>query len=162
MHEFQRQQVNEKYDLKEILYGLRELYQSLKNQKDIGYEVRALKRAIVILGHELPRKPINGCCPNCGFEVDNYFCPNCGQSIFYHNRRRPGDPLRRDKEWRRDTGHDAKYFGMLQRKQIEEYIRIRGLLWVIKKLDDCDAESDPIKKYEIRDLALESVEEERE
>ena len=121
-----RQTVAEKYDIKEIAYGLRELYNSLKGQVGIKWEVRALKRALVLLNHEFPRSPKKGCCPNCGFPVDNYFCPECGQRIYYNYGCRPIDDRRRDKFQHKD----AEYIWEKQRRELDEYVRIMGIEWV--------------------------------
>lgn len=149
-----RQTVAEKYDIKEIAYGLRELYNSLKGQIGIKWEVRALKRTLVLLNHEFPRSPKKGCCPNCGFPVDNYFCPECGQRIYYNYGCRPIDDRRRDKF----NHKDAEYLWEKQRRELDEYVRIMGIEWVLSKLYDAERSADPIDKNGIRDFALESVE----
>lgn len=150
-----RQTVAEKYDIKEIAYGLRELYTSLKGQVGIKWEVRALKRALVLFNHEFPRLPKKGCCPNCGFPVDNFFCPECGQRIYYNYNRRPIDELRRSTEF---NHNDAEYLWEKQRRELDEYVRIMGIEWVLSKLYEAERSADPIDKNGIRDFALESVE----
>ena len=149
-----RQTVAEKYDIKEIAYGLRELYNSLKGQIGIKWEVRALKRTLVLLNHEFPRLPKKGCCPNCGFPVDNYFCPECGQRIYYNYGCRPIDDKRIDKF----NHKDAEYLWEKQRRELDEYVRIMGIEWVLDKLYEAERKADPIDKNGIRDLYRESHE----
>lgn len=150
-----RQTVAEKYDLKEIMYALRSLYDALKEQKEIEYEVKGLKRAMRILKLFFPRMPKEDCCPHCGHPVDNFFCPECGQRIYYNYNRRPIDELRRSTEYRHN---DAEYLWVKQRRELDEYVRIMGIEWVLSKLYDAERSADPIDKNGIRDLALESVE----
>ena len=154
-YQFQRQQVAEKYQLKEVLYGLRELWHSLKGQKEIEYEVRALKRAMTILNHEFPRRAKDGRCPNCGHAVDNFYCPECGQSIHWQYRCRPIDEKRIEPQNHR---HNPQYFGLLQRREVDEYIRVKGIEWVLEKLTKAERIDDPIDRNKIRDYYLESQE----
>ena len=156
MHKFHRQTVAEKYDLKEILYALRSLYDALKHQKEIEYEVRGLRRAMILLRKNLPRIPKDGHCPNCGHEVDNFYCPECGQQIFYNNKRRPIDDLRRSTKY---NHRSAEWYGLLQRREVDEYIRIMGIDWVLEKLSYAERDADPIDKKGIKDLYLEGTDE---
>lgn len=149
-----RQTVAEKYDLKEIMYALRSLYDALKEQKEIEYEVRGLKRAMQILKLFFSRRPIDGHCPNCGQEVDNFFCPECGQQIFRHYRRRPIDEERRSAKY---NHHDARYIELKQRREIDDYIRIMGIDWVLEKLTIAERDAEPPALKEIRSLHLESI-----
>ncbi len=47
---------------------------------------------------------------------------------------------------------------MKQRRELDEYVRIMGIEWVLSKLYEAERSADPIDKNGIRDLALESVE----
>lgn len=159
IYKTQRFTVNEKYELKEILYALRQLYGSLKGMRGNKYEVKGLKRAINLLKKQMPRNPKDGCCPNCGWVVDNFFCPNCGQTIYRNHRVRPIDEHRRTYEYNHDP---LGYFAIKQRREIDEYIRVMGLEWVLDKLSLAEMRDDPIDKNGIRDLALESESDEDE
>lgn len=152
-----RQTVAEKYDLKEIMYALRSLYDALKEQKEIEYEVKGLKRAMRILKLFFPRLPKEDCCPQCGHPVDNFFCPECGQQIYRNYRRRPIDELKRSTEYNHD---DVKYMGLKQRREVDEYVRALGIEWVLSKLYDAERSADPPSNDEIRSLHLKSQEQE--
>ena len=149
-----RQTVAEKYDLKEIMYALRSLYDALKGQKEIEYEVKGLKRAMQILKLFFPRLTKEGHCPNCGHPVDNFFCPECGQQIYRQYRRRPIDELKRGSFYEH---RGAEYLGLKQRREVDEYVRVMGIEWVLDKLYEAERKADPIDKNGIRDLALESI-----
>ena len=156
-----RKALADKYDLKEILYGLRELYNAIKGQPEIEYEVSSLRRAIVLLTKWIPhraKKQEDGSyqCPHCGFTVDNYYCPECGQTIFWKWNIRPNDERRIDKKYHtcdyvKDKTKDMLYINLQERREIDWYIRIRGLHWVLEKLSAADSTNDPIDRNEIRD-----------
>lgn len=156
MHKFHRQTVAEKYDLKEILYALRSLYDAIKHQKEVEYEARGLRRAMILLRKNLPRVPKGGHCPNCGHEVDNFYCPECGQKIYYHYNRRPTDELRRSAEY---NHHSAEWYGVVLRREIDEYVRVLGIEWVLDKLSTAEYDSEPMDKKGIKDLWMESQKE---
>ena len=153
MYQFRREQVAEKYNVKEVLYGLRQVYDSLRWESELSYELKAIKRAMAIIRKKMPKMPRDGHCPICGHEVDNFFCPECGQAIYYNHGRRPIDEFRRDTEWRH---HDADYYYVVQRRQIDEYVRIFGLEWVLERLASAEVIAQPMDEREIKELALES------
>ena len=150
-----RQTVAEKYDLKEIMYALRSLYNALKEQKEIEYEVKGLKRAMRLLKLFFPRMPKEDCCPQCGHPVDNFFCPECGQQIYRNYRRRPIDELKRGSYYEH---RDVKYLGLKQRREVDEYVRVMGIEWVLDKLYEAERGAEPPTDREIRSLYLESQE----
>ena len=150
-----RQTVAEKYDLKEIMYALRSLYNALKEQKEIEYEVKGLKRAMRLLKLFFPRMPKEDCCPQCGHPVDNFFCPECGQQIYRNYRRRPIDELKRGSYYEH---RDSKYLGLKQRREVDEYVRVMGIEWVLDKLYEAERGAEPPTDREIRSLYLESQE----
>ena len=156
IYKTQRLTVDEKYNVKEVLYALRELYDALKNMQGNRFEITGLKRAMTIIRKDLPRLPKDGRCPNCAHEVDNFFCPECGQAIYRNHRTRPIDEHRHTREY---DHKPIEYFGIKQRREIDEYIRTMGLEWVLDKLARAERDNDPIDKNEIRDMALESEEE---
>ena len=125
----------DKYDLASTLYGIRELYQAITEQQGIEYEKRSLRNAIRILAHNMPRKPKKDGdiyrCPRCGHYVDNYFCADCGQRIYWDRWLRPFDGKRKDPEYRY---HDMEYINIQECREIEWYIRVHGLQWVLSKL----------------------------
>lgn len=146
---FGRYTVNERYDVKEVLYGLHELYKALKDQEDIEYEVQALKRAIRIVKKFMPRFAVeNQFCPNCGHYVDNFFCPECGQHMGWRWNSRPIDQKR--------TQNKVMNLYGRERREIENYIRIHGVSWVVDRLSQADFECRPVTEQEIRDWAKET------
>lgn len=152
-----RQTVAEKYDLKEIMYALRSLYDALKEQKEIEYEVKGLKRAMRILKLFFPRRPKDGHCPNCGHYVDNFFCPECGQRLHYHFNTRPIDEQRRSRKY---NHNGVAYLGLKAKREVDEYVRVMGIEWVLSKLYEAERNADPPTNDEIRSLYFESQEQE--
>ena len=151
---FGRYTVNERYDVKEVLYGLHELYKALKDQEDIEYEIQSLKRAIRIVKKYMPRFAKEGCCPVCGHYVDNYFCPECGQHIGWRHHSRPSDPnVDGYSIYNKNKGMNL--YGK-ERKEIENYIRVHGVSWVVDRLSQADFECQPVTEQEIRDWAKET------
>ena len=148
-----RYKVTERYNIKEVLYGLNELYKALKDQEGIEYEIQSLKRAIRIVRKFQPRMAKDGFCPFCGHAVDNFFCPECGQHIFWKWHSRPGDL----KVWHTIYHRDPtmNLYGK-ERKEIENYIRVHGVAWVVDRLSKADFENEPITDKEIKDWAKET------
>lgn len=147
--------VDEKFNVKEILYALRELYDALKIMQGYSYELTGLRRAMTVIRKDLPRMPKDNRCPNCGWEVDNFFCPNCGQAIYRNHRVRPIDEHRHTHEY---DHKPIEYFGIKQRREIDEYVRTMGIDWVLDRLTNAEREDEPISKKNIKDMATESVE----
>ena len=160
-----RRELADKYDLKEILYGTRELYRAIREMPGIDYEKSSLRKAILLLAKTVYlRAKIQEdgtyTCPHCGFPVDNYYCPNCGQAIYWKRNVRPNDERRRDHEYRSNKSKDFDYINLQERREIDWYIRIRGLYWVLDKLRAADTASsqDTFDKNEIRDMFKQSIE----
>lgn len=146
--EMYRQPMSEKYDLLNILYGIRQLHQTIRAQYGFEFEKRSLNNAIRILSHNMPRKALNveGSyrCPRCGHLVDNFFCAECGQRIWWKENVRPFDEKRTDKEYIND---DIAYINLQERRELEWYVRIHSLQWVLDKLSAADRKNQPESKF---------------
>ena len=145
-----RRPMMDKYDLENILYGIRQLHQTIRQQPGFDYERNSLRNAIRILSHNMPRRARKDYhqtyyeyrCPRCGHLVNNYFCAECGQRIYWKWGIRPFDDKRRQTEYRH---HDMDYVNLQERREIEWYIRIHGLQWVLDKCTMADRKNQPIE-----------------
>ena len=134
---------------------MRQLYNAIREMPGLPYEKASLQRGILILSHNMPLRWVKNedgdfCCPRCGHYVDNFFCPECGQRIWWMLNIRPFDEKRRQHEFRH---RDFDYIRLQERREIEQYIRVHGIGWVINRLRASDMGSLPITAEQIRDMA---------
>ena len=145
--EMTRRPMTDKYDLKNILFGIRQLYQVIRKQPGFDYEKRSLKNAIRILSHNMPRKALvvenEYRCPRCGHLVSNYFCAECGQRIWWKDSIRPFDEKRTDEPYKND---DFAYINLQERRELEWYVRVHSIQWVLDKLSVADRHNQPEDK----------------
>jgi len=117
--------IEKKYDIREILYGLNEVSKGLKYEPELKYEYDAVRKAKNLLKKWVKKPVIDDHCPNCGAFVDSLYCPDCSQAL-----------LRQTKFLLKEYAHSTAIQNAYakQKYEIEEYIRLFGVVWVLDTL----------------------------